>query len=39
MAAWKNTFVSERLTTIQTKLTKCVALVVCFACGRYGDFS
>jgi len=39
MAVWKITFVSEHLNTDQSQLTKCFALVACFACCRLGDYS
>jgi len=32
MAVWKTAFVSEHLNADQSQLTKCFALVVCFAC-------
>jgi len=32
MAVWKTTFVSEHLNTDKSQLTKCFALVACFAC-------
>jgi len=32
MAVWKITFVSEHLNTDQSQMTKCFALVACFAC-------
>jgi len=39
MADWKTTFVSEHLNTDQSQLTKCFALVACFACCSLGDSS
>jgi len=36
---WKITFVSEQLNTDQSQLTKCFALVACFACHSLGDSS
>ena len=39
MAVWKATFVSEHLNTDESQLTKCFALVVCFACSSLGNSS
>jgi len=39
MAVWKITFVSEHLKTDRFQLTKCFALVACFACCSLGDSS
>ena len=39
MAVWKTSFVSEHLKTDQFQLTKCFALVVCFACCSLCDSS
>jgi len=37
MAVCKTTFVSEHLNTNQSQVTKCFALVACFACYSFGD--
>jgi len=37
MAIWKNTFVTEHLNTDLDHLTKCFALVACFACCSLED--
>jgi len=39
MVVWKITFVSEHLKPDQSKLTKCFAFLVCFACCSLGDSS
>jgi len=39
MAVWKTTFMSEHLKTDQSQLTKCFALVTCFACCSLDDSS
>jgi len=39
MAVWKITFVSEHSHTGQSQLTKCFALVACFACCSLGSSS
>jgi len=39
MAVWKITFVSEHLNTDQSQLTKCLTLIICFACCNFGDSS
>ena len=39
MAVWKTTYVSEHLNTDQYQLTKCFALVACFACCSLDDSS
>ena len=39
MAVWKTTFVSEHLKAYRSQLTKCFALVACFACCSLGDSS
>jgi len=39
MAVWKTTFVSEHLSIDQSQLTKCFALVACFACCSLGNSS
>ena len=37
LAVWNNAFVSEHLNTDQSQLTKCFALVTCFACCSLDD--
>jgi len=39
MAVWKTTFVSENLKADQSQLSKCFALVACFACCSLCDSS
>jgi len=39
MAVWKTTFVSEHFKIDQSQLTKCFALVACFACCSLDDSS
>jgi len=39
IAVWKITFVFEHLNTDHSQLTKCFALVACFACCSLDDSS
>jgi len=39
MVVWKTAFVPEHLKADQSQLTKCFALVACFACCSLGDSS